>query len=111
MANNEVLKYEGQFKSYLTKSIDNQRVVSDCISRCRRVQKHEGDLHEHFINDRGKSLIEKLHYTMEEAHQEIKPRHSIEFRGRKGFKSVYEGTQSLNTAVKHYFEYMRKHGS
>jgi hypothetical protein len=35
MAINEVLKYEGQFKSYLTKITDNQRVVTNCISRCR----------------------------------------------------------------------------
>jgi hypothetical protein len=52
-----------------------------------------------------------MNYTMKEAYQEIKPNHSIEFRGKKGFKSIYEGTHSLNTAVKQYFEYMRKHRS
>lgn len=106
--NKAELNYEDQFRSYLSDLYDNQRVISDCISRCKRVQKYEGYLTEHFKYDGGKSLLEKLHYTREEAKKEIKPKHSIEFRGSKGFMTIYEGTQSLNSAVNLYFDFLRK---
>lgn len=54
------LKYEEQFRTYLSECNDSSRVISDCISRCRRVQKHEGDLAGHFKRDRGSSLLDKL---------------------------------------------------
>lgn len=54
------LRNEEQFRAYLSESIENSRVICDCISRCRRVQKHEGDLVEHFHKDQGRSLLDKL---------------------------------------------------
>lgn len=100
------LRNEEQFRAYLSECNDSSRVISDCISRCRRVQKHEGDLAEHFNKDQGRSLLDKLSYTLNEANQGIHPKHSVTIRGRKGFRSLYEGTQSLNHAVRRYFEYL-----
>lgn len=59
-------------------------------------------------DDSGKSLIERLTYTKENAEQKLKPKHSIKFKGKKGFLSIYEGTHSLLNAVKIYFEYKRQ---
>ncbi len=42
------LRCEEEFRTYLSDRVDNPRVISDCISRCRRVQKYEGDLAENF---------------------------------------------------------------
>lgn len=90
----EELKYEENFKQFLCRKFDNQRVISDCISRCKRVQRLEGDLAEHYRNDKGKILLSRLDYSMDDANQGKQPKHSIEFQGTKGFKTVYKGTKS-----------------
>ncbi|MGG1597829.1 hypothetical protein, partial [Paenibacillus naphthalenovorans] len=59
-----------------------------------------------FEKDRGRSFSNKLSYTLEEANQKIHPSHSIIIAGGKGFRSLYEGTQSLNNAVRRYFEFL-----
>jgi hypothetical protein len=100
------LRNEEEFRSYLSDRLDNLRVISDCISRCRRVQKSEGDLAGYFANDRGRSLLALLEYSLEEANAGISPKHSIIIKGSKGFKSLYEGTQSFKNAVKSYYEFM-----
>jgi hypothetical protein len=74
------LKYEENFKQYLCSKFDNQRVISHCISRCKRVQKYEGDLAQHFISDEGKILLGRLAYSREDANQGKQPKHSIEFQ-------------------------------
>jgi hypothetical protein len=104
----EELKYEVQFKFYLTKIHNNPRVISDCISRCKRVQKFEGDLAEHFKNDNGQMLLYNLNYSMEDVNKSIQPKHSVPIQGNKGFKSIYEGTKTLESAVRHYFEFIKQ---
>jgi hypothetical protein len=103
------LKHEENFKRFLCNKFDNQRVISDCISRCKRVQIHEGDLTDHFINDGGQLLLSRLDYNVNDANQGKQPKHSITFQGKQGFKSIYDGTKSLESAVRHYFEFMRNH--
>lgn len=96
---------EDMFKEYVKKVFSNPRVQSDCVSRCKRVDRVEGDLDKHHIEDECKSLLCKLDYSKEEANNEIQPKHSIKFNGNKGFQSIYEGTQSLKNAVKVYVEF------
>lgn len=103
------IKYEEDFKSFLCNKFDNQRIISDCISRCKRVQKHEGDLAEHYFSDKGQQLLSRLYYSIDDANQGKEPNHSIKFQGTKGYKSIYEGTKSLDSAVKCYFEFMSQH--
>ncbi len=50
--------------------------------------------------------IIRTQLTLEEANQKIHPSHSIIIAGGKGFRSLYEGTQSLNNAVRRYFEFL-----
>jgi hypothetical protein len=102
------LKYEENFKSFLCSKFDNQRVISDCISRCKRVQKYEGNLADHFRRDSGKSLSERLDYSIQDVDHNKHPKHSIPIKGSKGLKSIYEGTKSLETDIRHYFEFMRQ---
>ncbi|WP_340392860.1 hypothetical protein [Paenibacillus sp. FSL E2-0190] len=100
------MEFAEEFRSYLSWTYDNPRVVSDCLSRCRRVQKFEGDLWRHYQDDRGQLLLDKLTYTLEDVQKCMKPKHSIPIKGTKGLKSVYEGTQSLMHSVNKYFEFL-----
>lgn len=97
---------EDIFRAYLNEVFDNDRVVSDCISRCRRVNKYEGDLDSHYNNDRGRALLDKLTYSKTDAEQCKNPKHSISIKGSKGYYSIYEGTNSLFSAVKRYFDFL-----
>lgn len=74
---------EEQFRAYLSDRVDNSRVINDCISRCRRIQKHEGTLIEHFNMDRGRSLSDKLSYTLEDVNRCISPKHLVTIAGQK----------------------------
>lgn len=93
-----------QFSLYLERSLSTN-VVGDYISRCKRVERHEGNLDIHFKHDRGQSLIRKLTYTKEDEQNCREPLHSIIFKGKKGYKSIYEGTASLRKAVNEYFKF------
>lgn len=102
------LKFIEEFRGYLLRSYDNSRVISDCISRCRRVQKYEGDLWGHFQNNKGWLILDRLTYTLEDVQKCVKPTHSIPIKGTKGFNSIYDGTQSLSHAISKYFDFLSK---
>jgi len=85
--NSGELMFIEEFRDYLSRSYDNPRVISDCISRCRRVQKYEGDLWEHFQVDKGKLISSRLYYTLTEVQNCMNPTHSIPIKGTKGYKS------------------------
>ncbi|MEC5424254.1 hypothetical protein QGM71_12205 [Virgibacillus sp. C22-A2] len=97
-----------QFKKYLSKRYENQRVIGDAVSRCKRVEKFEGDLDIHFEKNQGVSILNKLTYSKRDAGLFIEPKHSISIEGSKGYISKYEGTLSLYRAVNLYFEYKRE---
>ena len=44
-----------RFSIYLEKLPLSKKVVKDYISRCRKVEKYEGDLDIHFKRDKGKT--------------------------------------------------------
>lgn len=102
------LKFAEEFKRFLTGTYDNPRVISDCLSRCRRVQKYEGDLWGHFQTDKGRLLIGRLTYTLADVKNCVNPIHSIPIQGSNGFKSTYDGTQSLSHAISKYFEFLSR---
>lgn len=97
---------EDIFRAYLNEIFNNDRVISDCISRCRRVIRYEGDLDVHFNNDKGNILLEKLTYSRIDAEECKNPKHTIPIKGSKGYYSIYEGTNSLFSAVKRYFDFL-----
>ncbi|SFQ37463.1 hypothetical protein SAMN05421670_1815 [Psychrobacillus psychrotolerans] len=97
-----------KFKEYLEKTNNKERVITDIISRCKRVEKFEGNLDEHFQQDAGKSLLDKLTYNSKQASNQEPPKHSIKFNGNMGYDSIYQGTRSLYYAIKMYFSYKKE---
>lgn len=108
MAKKTEIKYSDTFESYLIKKGDAPKIISNCLSRCKRVQRHEGDLWEHFNKDRGKELLSRLTYTTDDMRNRREPKHRIVFNGGKGYLSIYEGTQSLLTDLQKYFEFLKR---
>lgn len=105
----KALVNEEAFKSYLEKTLNSKRPRQDCLSRCRRVELCEGNLYNHYTNDRGKSLLERLSYSKEDADRGVEPNHNLEIKGEKGFISILEGTRSYRNAVTLFFEFLRQH--
>jgi hypothetical protein len=64
----------------------------DAKSRCRRIDRYEGDLDKHFIGDRMASLLNRLEYS-----SDISVRHSIPIKG-----DMANGTASLLNAANLY---------
>ncbi len=51
---------EDDFRLYLQRSKLQRRPQSDCLSRCKRVEKTYGDLDEHFAKDQLEGLLKAL---------------------------------------------------
>jgi len=69
----------------------------DALSRCRRVERYEGDLDAHYARDRMKRLIESFEYSSDDARLRHSPAHSVPITG-----DVRTGTASLKTALTLY---------
>jgi len=93
------------FRKYLIEHKLSTKVIGDYIYRCRRVEKYEGDLDVHYKLDEGNSLLSRLTYTKQDEKMRCQPSHSIDFKGTNGYKSIYDGTNSLRYAVNKYFEF------
>ena len=85
---------EIEFTRYL-KDICNlaERTVTARVSNCKRVERHEGDLDDHFNTDCMFSLMRSLNYSTEDANQNRPARHSIPIVG-----NVRNGTATLKQA-------------
>lgn len=105
MAKKTKIQYSDVFEAYLVKRGDGPRIISDCLSRCRRVQRYEGDLWEHFKRDGANELLSRLTYTTDDLKNRREPAHRIVINGSKGYMSIYEGTQSLHNAVLKYVDF------
>jgi hypothetical protein len=74
----------------------------DALARCRRVEKFEGDLDQHFAIDRMATLLARLKYSREDERSGLAPRHSITFSEGANIK---EGTDSLAAATRLYLRF------
>ena len=74
------------------------------LSNCLRVEQHEGNLDDHFIKDRGASLINKLSYSKDDQRNNKKANHNIPIDGNTK-DSIYNGTATLRQAVNLYFKF------
>ncbi len=81
-------------KNYSIKTIQNR------ISNCRNVERHEGDLDNHFAKDKGISLLERLSYSTENQLNSDIPNHKVPIHG-----DMREGSATLKYAVKLYMSY------
>ena len=64
----------------------------DSISRCRLIERYEGDLDKNFLQDGLKRILSRLECP------DVNPRHDIPIDG-----NPKTGTASLKTAANHYF--------
>ena len=92
---------EIEFIRYL-KDVCNlaERTVTARISNCRRVERYEGELDDHFKADRMVSLMRCLAYSTEDAIQNRPARHNIPIVG-----NVRNGTATLKQAAGLYQEF------
>lgn len=89
-----------EFFEWLKKSFE-ENTASSRLSNCERIEKYEGNLDDHYKNDRGKNLIVRLTYTTND-HEHGRPAgHRIPIKG-----NIYNGTQTLKQAAKLYFEFV-----
>lgn len=75
--------------------------VKNTLADCRLVEKHEGDLDEHYRKDGMRSLLARFAYTRNEEARRVKPRHNIPING-----CWYEGTAARKTAINRYRDFL-----
>jgi len=63
-------------------------------SRCKRVERYEGDLDSHFAQDEMQSILQALTYSRADKSSGISPQHTVPIEG-----DVVNGTASLRSAV------------
>lgn len=86
-----------------------ERTCGSRISNCGTVERHEGDLDEHFRRDGLHDLIDRLTYSKEDERHDRTPRHRIPIEG-----NVFNGSSTLKSAVSLYQqfrEYIQGNGS
>lgn len=99
------LLHEDAFRKYLGEVLSSERVMRDCISRCRRVELYEGNLLNHHNVDGGRSLLKRLEYSTFDERSGVEQRHLIPIDG-----NVRTGTASLRNAVNHYMDFLKQQG-
>ena len=72
----------------------------DALSRCRRMERYEGDLDQHFIEDRMGGLLERLKYSTGDEACLAPPSHSMPING-----NIRNGTASPSSAVRTYQQF------
>jgi hypothetical protein len=92
-----------EFKQWLRQSTTfNIAVQGNIRSRCNRVEDAQGDLDQHFINDRMATLLGLLKYSSAEQQLGIDPRYLVQMR--KGV-NVQKGISCLANAVRVYIRF------
>ncbi len=97
------LERETEFRTYLQGVTRNVAVQRDNISRCRTVSEHEGSIFNHYYQDEGRLLLDRLSYGSSDERSGAKQRHSIPIDG-----NIRTGTASYKTAVNRYFDFLKQ---
>jgi len=77
-----------------------ERPRSDARSRCKRVERYEGNLDTHFATDRLQALLDSLAYSRGDADRGVGPGHRVPIDG-----DAVSGTASLRSAVSLYRQF------
>ena len=87
---------------YITRSGGRlkKRPRSDAKSRCKRIERYEGDLDTHFERDKMRGLLDSLIYSKNDQKAGILPNHTIPIDG-----NIVDGTASLKSAIKLYYQF------
>jgi hypothetical protein len=82
------------FRDWLEEKYGGKRTASSRHSNCKRIERHEGNLDDHYDNDSMESLIVRFNPRS--------PSHNIPIEG-----DVYNGTSTLRSAAKLYLKFSR----
>lgn len=89
---------EQEFRFWLEHHTDlTDDAQKNALSRCRRVERYEGELDGHFEADRLQGLLDRLTYTTEDEAYHARPLHTIPING-----NIRNGTASLSSAIRTY---------
>ena len=89
-----------KFERYLRERGLSEGTIGSSLSNCRRVEKHEEDLDQHFDRGRMDDLIGRLFYSAEDERSGRSPRHKIPIDGE-----VKNVSNTVRNAVKLYREF------
>jgi len=94
-----------RFKKWMEFNGKPKNTIQNRISNCRNVENYEGDLDQHFAQDYGLSLIEKLSYSTSDERNNSPAKHKIPIDG-----NIRNGSATLKQAVNLYFSYRKDNG-
>lgn len=94
-----------RFKKWMEFNGRPRNTVQNRISNCRNVEKYEGNLDQHFAQDYGLSLIEKLSYSISDERNNSPANHKIPING-----NIRNGSATLKQAINLYFSYRKDNG-
>ena len=98
---------ESDFRDYLRNARHfKETTIGSRITNCRRVERYEGNLDQHFDNDQCRSLLRRLTYSAEDRNQQQQPKHNIPING-----NVRTGSARLKQAVTLYVQFRRSRGT
>ena len=92
---------EKGFRCWLQQEGYNNGTINSRVSNCIRVCDAEGDLDEHYFDDKCNSLLKKLTYTVANQRNGDKAKHSIPING-----DIFNGTATLKQAVNLYVKFL-----
>lgn len=98
-----------EFRKWLENGCGNRKkslstpVISDALSRCLRIEKARNvNLDQEYLRDGGKSILDILKYSAEDARTHKLPPEGFEFSSNASIKA---GLASLKNAATRYFEF------
>ena len=98
---------ESDFRNYLRNATTlKETTIRARIASCRRVERCEGDLDQHFDSDQCRGLLWRLTYSAEDRNQERPPKHNIPING-----NVVTGSATLKRAIILYVQFRGSSGT
>lgn len=91
-----------RFKLWLEFNGKPRNTIQNRISNCRNVESNEGDLDQHYANDYGLSILDKLSYSVEDERTNLVPKHNIIING-----NIRTGSSTLKQAVTLYMNFKK----
>lgn len=95
-----------EFKKWL---IDNKISSSQTfVGKLQRIEKYEGNIEEHYKNDKCIQLLKRLTYSTADQNAKSNPLHSIpiESDSNDKYKSFYDGTRDYKSRLNKYVEFL-----
>ncbi|MDR0836126.1 MAG: hypothetical protein LBN11_06065 [Tannerella sp.] len=94
----------GAFKRWLFEiRRQSTRAIASLLSNCKRIERYESNLDEHFQKDALRSLLKRFEYSKNDERHNLPVRHSIPIPS-----NTYDGTATLRSAIKLYLAFLQQ---